>query len=84
MDMGGYMKKSKCRDELSYQSSFDDTEKTMNVILETRLQDKSDIGFLARLNNPMNSGMYQFNLMASKDTDSANKSYVGSWMITVN
>ena len=56
----------------------------MNVILETRLQDKSDIGFLARLNNPMNSGMYQFNLMASKDTDSANKSYVGSWMITVN
>ena len=84
MDLGGYMKKSKCRDQLGYQSSFDDTEKTMNVVLDTRLQDKSDIGFLARLNNPMNSGMYQFNLMASKDIDSVNKSYVGSWMITVN
>jgi hypothetical protein len=56
----------------------------MNVTMEVPLEGKSDIGFLARLNNPMNSGMYQFNLMASKDIDNAKKRYVGSWMITVN
>jgi hypothetical protein len=84
MDMGGYMKKSKCRDKLSYQSTFDDTERSMNVTMEFPLEGKSDIGFLARLNNPMNSGMYQFNLMASNDIDNAKKRYVGSWMITVN
>jgi hypothetical protein len=72
------------RDKLSYQSSFDDTEQSMNVTLEVPLEGKSDIGFLARLNNPMNSGMYQFNLMASKDIDKAKTLYVGSWMITVN
>ena len=32
----------------------------------------------------MNSGMFQFNLMASKAIDSANKRYVGSWIVTVN
>ena len=84
MDMGGYMKKSKCRDKLSYQSGFDDTEQSMNVTLEVPLEGKADIGFLAKLNNPMNSGMYQFNLMASKDIDNAERRYVGSWMITVN
>jgi hypothetical protein len=84
MDLGGYMKKSKCRDKLSYQSSFDDTEQSMNVTLEVPLEGESDIGFLARLNNPMNSGLYQFNLMASKDVENAKKLYVGSWMITVN
>ena len=84
MSMGGYLKKSKCRDQLSYQSSFDDVDQAMNVTLNAPLAEKSDIGFFARLNNPMNSGMYQFNLMASKDNQDAKKRYVGSWMITVN
>ena len=56
----------------------------MNVTLDAPLNEKSDIGFFARLNNPMNSGMYQFNLMASHDADDGKKKYVGSWMITVN
>ena len=84
MNMGGYLKKSKCRDQLSYQSSFDDSAQAMNVTLDAPLNEKSDIGFFARLSNPMNSGMYQFNLMASHDADDAKKKYVGSWMITVN
>ena len=84
MNMGGYLKKSKCRDQLSYQSSFDDSAQAMNVTLDAPLNEKSDIGFFPRLNNPMNSGMYQFNLMASHDADDAKKKYVGSWMITVN
>ena len=84
MSMGGYLKKSKCRDQLSYQSNFDDGDQAMNVTLDAPLAEKSDIGFFARLNNPMNSGMYQFNLMASKDDQDAKKRYVGSWMITVN
>ena len=78
------MKKSKCRDQLSYQSSFDDAEQVMYVILDTSLENKSDIGFMAKLNNPMNSGMYQFNLMASTEVDSVKKRYVGSWIVTVN
>ena len=84
MEMGGYLKKSKCRGQLSYQSSFDDSEQVMNITLDASLENKSDIGFFAQLNNPMNSGMYQFNLMASKDIESAKKRYVGSWIITVN
>ena len=84
MSMGGYLKKSKCRDQLPYQTSFDDNEQAMTVKLTAPLQEKSDIGFFARLNNPMNSGMYQFNLMASQNNEDAKKRYVGSWMITVN
>ena len=84
MNMGGYLKKSKCRDQLSYQSSFDDAEQVMYVTLDTSLENKFDIGFMAKLNNPMNSGMYQFNLMASKDIESAKRRYVGSWIVTVN
>ena len=84
MNMGGYLKKSKCRDQLSYQSSFDDAEQVMYVTLDTSLENKFDIGFMAKLNNPMNSGMYQFNLMASTEVDSVKKRYVGSWIVTVN
>jgi|TARA_B100001939_G_scaffold236126_1_gene203631 hypothetical protein len=84
MNMGGYLKKTKCLDQLSYQSSFDDTEQAMNITLDAPLENKTNIGFFAKLNNPMNSGMFQFNLMASKDIDSANNRYVGSWIVTVN
>ena len=84
MTMGGYLKKSKCLDQLPYQNSFDDSQQAMTVTLDAPLDENSDIGFFARLNNPMNSGMYQFNLMASNDADDATKQYVGSWMITVH
>jgi len=84
MNMGGYLKKSKCRDQLSYQSSFDDAEQVMYITLDASLENNFDIGFFAQLNNPMNSGMYQFNLMASTEVDSVKKRYVGSWIVTVN
>ena len=84
MNMGGYLKKTKCIDQLSYQSSFDDTERAMNITLDAPIENKTNIGFFAKLNNPMNSGMFQFNLMASKDIDSTNNRYVGSWIVTVN
>ena len=70
--------------QLPYQSSFDDVKQTINITLNAPLENKTNIGFFAQLNNPMNSGMFQFNLMASKDMDSANKVYVGSWIVTVN
>ena len=83
MQRGGFVKKTKCKDSIAFNSTFDDSNQLLTINLGETLDDDQDIAIYAKLNNPISNGLYQFNVMSSIDEQEA-KSYLGSWLISVN
>ncbi|MEC7737586.1 MAG: DUF2808 domain-containing protein [Cyanobacteriota bacterium] len=83
MQRGGFVKKTKCKDSIAFNSTFDDSNQLLTINLGETLDDDQDIAIYAKLNNPISNGLYQFNVMSSID-EQETKSYLGSWLISVN
>ena len=83
MQRGGFLKKTKCLDDLDFVSSFNDEEQSVLLSLDKPQLAEQDIAFYASLINPISSGLYQFNVLAGLQKENAKK-YLGSWLISVN
>tara|TARA_B100001057_G_scaffold485698_1_gene565761 strand:- start:204 stop:755 length:552 start_codon:yes stop_codon:yes gene_type:complete len=83
MQRGGFVRKTKCLDDLGFASAFDDEKQSVVLSLDNAPPTDQDIAFYASLINPISSGLYQFNVLAGLDKVNSKK-YLGSWLISVN
>ena len=83
MQLGGFVKKTKCKDDIAFGSTFDDSNQSLTINFDETLGDNHDIAIYAKLSNPISNGLYQFNLMSTIN-EQKSKSYLGSWLISVN
>ena len=83
MQRGGFVRKTKCLDDLRFASAFDDEKQSVVLSLDNAPPADQDIAFYASLINPISSGLYQFNVLAGLDKVNSKK-YLGSWLISVN
>ena len=83
MQRGGFVRKTKCLDDLGFASTFNDEKQSVNLSLNSPPPADQDIAFYASLINPISSGLYQFNVLAGLEKTNSKK-YLGSWLISVN
>ena len=83
MQRGGYVRKTKCLDDLEFASTFNDETQSVILSLNSPPPADQDIAFYASLINPISSGLYQFNVLAGLEKTNSKK-YLGSWLISVN
>jgi len=83
MQRGGFVRKTKCLDDLGFASVFNDEKQSVVLSLDNVPLGDQDIAFYASLINPISSGLYQFNVLAGLQKSNSKK-YLGSWLVSVN